>query len=166
METLEKSIDIDRSLRAVYNQWTRFEDFPHFMEGVKSVRQIDDQHLEWVAEIAGKTKTWTAEITEQEPDTRISWRGTSGAVNNGTILFLPVNPVCTRVTMKLDYEPEGLVENLGDMLGIVSVRIAGDLQRFKEFIETRQGTPAGWRGHIAQHQTTAVASTLSSSSRL
>jgi uncharacterized membrane protein len=148
METIEKSIEIDRSIRSVYNQWTRFEDFPQFMEGVKSVRQIDDKRLHWEAEIAGKTKAWDAEIFEQEPDKRIAWRSMSGAMNSGMVNFEPLDPGRTRVTMRLNYKPEGVTEQVGDMLGIVSARVSGDLKRFKEFIENKDTPPEGWRGEI------------------
>ncbi len=148
METIEASIDVDRSVRSVYNQWTQFEDFPQFMEGVKSVRQIDDKRLHWEAEIAGKTKTWDAEIFEQDPDKRIAWRSMAGAMNSGMVNFEPIDPGHTHVTMKLHYEPEGATEKMGAMLGVVSARVRGDLKRFKEFIENRESPPEGWRGEI------------------
>jgi uncharacterized membrane protein len=148
METIEKSIEIECPVRSVYNQWTQFEDFPKFMEGVKSVQQLDDKRLRWEAEIAGKTKTWDAEIFEQEPDERIAWRSTSGAMNSGMVNFASVDPTHTRVTMRLNYSPEGAVEKVGDALGVVSARVSGDLKRFKEFVENRQTPPEGWRGEI------------------
>jgi uncharacterized membrane protein len=148
METIEKSIEIDRPVRAVYNQWTQFEEFPRFMEGVKSVRQLDDKRLQWEAEIGGKTKTWTAEIIEQEPDKRIAWGSTSGAMNNGRVEFLPLSADRTRVSLRLSYEPEGTVEKIGDAVGAVSLRVSGDLKRFKEFIEDTASGSQGWRGEI------------------
>jgi uncharacterized membrane protein len=147
METIEKTIDIDLPVRTVYNQWTQFEDFPRFMEGVRVVRQLDDKRLHWEAVIGGKEKEWTAEIFEQEPDRRIAWRSTSGAMNSGRVDFLPVNEQTTRVTLHLNYEPEGVVENVGNLIGVVSARVAGDLERFKSFIE-RRGSSPGWRGEI------------------
>jgi uncharacterized membrane protein len=152
METIEKTIDVDRSLRSVYNQWTQFEDFPQFMEGVKSVQQLDDKRLHWEAEIAGKRKSWDAEIFEQVPDSRIAWRSTTGAKNTGMVNFEAIDPGHTRVSMKLNYEPEGAAEKVGDMLGIVSARVSGDLKRFKEFIENRETPPEGWRGEIEGRQ--------------
>lgn len=148
METIEKTINVDRSLRSVYNQWTRFEDFPQFMEGVKSVQQLDDKRLHWEAEIAGKRKSWDAEIFEQVPDSRIAWRSTTGAKNSGMVNFEAIDPGHTRVSMKLNYELESTTEKVGDMLGIVSARVSGDLKRFKEFIEHREVPPEGWRGEI------------------
>ena len=148
METIEKSIEVEQPIKAVYNQWTQFEEFPVFMDGVKEVRQLDDQHLHWKAEIAGKIKEWDAEIFEQVPDQRIGWRSTSGSVNAGTVDFVPVDAGKTRVVLSMNYEPEGVAEKIGDSLGMVSAKIAGDLRRFKQFIESR-GQPSGaWRGEI------------------
>ena len=148
METIEKSIEVEQPVSAVYNQWTQFEEFPRFMEGVKEVRQLDDQHLHWKAEIAGKTKEWDAEIFEQVPDQRIGWRSTSGSVNAGTVDFVPVDSGRTRVVLSMNYEPEGVAEKIGDGLGVVSAKVAGDLKRFKEFIEARGQSSGAWRGEI------------------
>lgn len=148
METIEQSLEIDRPVRTVYNQWTQFEDFPAFMEGVRSVRQLDDKRLEWVADIAGKEKTWQAEIFEQEPDKRIAWRSMTGAMNTGRVDFEALDANSTRIYLRLNYEPEGLIEKAGDALGFVTARVSGDLQRFKEFIEGIPGQRAGWRGEI------------------
>lgn len=148
METIEQFIEIDRPVRTVYNQWTQFEDFPAFMEGVKSVRQLDDKRLEWVADIAGKEKSWQAEIFEQEPDKRIAWRSMTGAMNSGRVDFEVLGENRTRIYLRLNYEPEGLVEKAGDALGFVTGRVSGDLKRFKEFIESAPFEPQGWRGEI------------------
>jgi uncharacterized membrane protein len=152
MASFEKSIDVDVPLRTVYNQWTQFEEFPRFMEGVKRVDQRTDRTLHWVAEIGGKDEEWDAVILDQVPDQRISWTNTSGAKNAGTVSFQPVGPNATRVTLRIDYEPEGLVENIGSLLGIVDRRVEGDLQRFKEFIEARGHETGGWRGEIHGQQ--------------
>lgn len=148
MQTIEHSLEIDRPVRSVYNQWTQFEDFPRFMEGVKSVRQLDDKRLEWVAEIAGKEKLWQAEIFEQEPDKRVAWRSMAGAMNSGRVDFEPLDANRTRISLRLNYEPKGLAEKAGDVLGLVTKRVTGDLQRFKEFIEGVPFEPDGWRGEI------------------
>jgi len=148
METIEKSIDIDCPVRAVYNQWTQFEQFPEFMEGVKAVRQIDDRSMVWEAEIAGRTKTWEAEIFEQRPDERIAWRSMSGTMNSGMVNFEPIDATHTRITLRLSYKPQGIVESIGDQLGLVSSRVTGDLKRFKEWIEHGLSVPDGWRGEI------------------
>jgi len=140
MQTIEKTIEVDRPVSAVYAQWIQFEDFPKFMEGIKEVRKIDDKYLRWEAEIGGKSKKWDAEIFEQVPDQRIEWRSTSGAENSGTVTFVPLAPTKTRVILHLSYDPRGLFENLGDNLGMVSSKVAGDLNRFKAFIESR-GVP-------------------------
>ena len=149
MSTIAESIDVAVPVRVAYDQWTQFEDFPKFMEGVKRVKQLDDASLDWTAEIAGIERSWRAEITEQEPDTRVAWRSTSGAKNAGQVSFEPLGDTMTRVTLELDVEPEGAVESAGDALGFVERQAEGDLQRFKEFIELR-GTPTGaWRGEVA-----------------
>jgi uncharacterized membrane protein len=147
MAEFEKSIVVNAPLREVYNQWTQFEDFPRFMEGVEEVRQLDDKRLHWRAKIAGKEKEWDAEIVDQVPDRRIAWRALRGAENAGAVLFDAV-PNGTRVTLKLTYDPEGVGEKAGDALGFVSRRVEGDLERFKDFIEERQRATGQWRGEI------------------
>jgi uncharacterized membrane protein len=149
MPRIEKSIDVAAPVRTVYNQWTQFEEFPRFMEGVKSVRQVDDKRLEWKAEVAGKDVAWSAEILEQVPDRRISWRSTSGKKNAGVVSFAPARDGNgTRVTLALDYDPEGAAENVGSAVGLVSGRVEGDLERFKKFLEARGRETGGWRGEI------------------
>src|SRR6185503_16865128 len=124
MERIEKSIEVRQPVRTVYNQWTQFEEFPRFMAGVKEVRQLDDTHVHWHAEIWGKDKEWDAEITEQVPDQCIAWRSTSGdAPNAGMVRFEPVASDRTRVRLTMDYEPQGAVENAGDALGVLSRRV-------------------------------------------
>ena len=147
-DTIEKSIDVNVPVSTAYNQWTQFEEFPRFMDGVQSVTQQDDTHLHWVAEIVGVRREWDAEIVEQVPDQRIAWRATSGTKNDGTVIFLPEGPDRTRITLKLDVEPEGVVEKAGDALGIVSKRAEGDLKRFAKFIENRGTETGAWRGQV------------------
>ena len=150
MTAIEKTVTVDVPVRTAYDQWTQFESFPQFMEGVESVQQLDDKRLHWKAEIAGVTREWDAEIVDQTPDERITWRSTSGARNDGTVGFDsdPDDPTKTRVTLKLDYEPEGAVEKAGDALNIVERRAQGDLERFKEFIESRGTETGAWRGEV------------------
>ncbi|MHA3770067.1 SRPBCC family protein [Verrucomicrobiota bacterium sgz303538] len=148
MERIEKSIEVEVPLRTAYNQWTQFEEFPKFMEGVEEVRQLDDKHLFWRAQIAGKSTEWEAEIYEQIPDSRIAWRSTTGAPNAGAVAFQALGPERTRVNLVIDYQPLGVVEKVGDALGIVSSRVDGDLQRFKKFIQERGAATGGWRGEI------------------
>lgn len=148
MNTVEKSIVVDVPVRTAYNQWTQFEEFPQFMEGIEEVRQEGDKHTHWRANIAFKEVEWDADIIEQTPDQRVSWRSTTGAHNAGTVSFQSEGDNQTRVTLRLEYEPEGFFENVGDALGFVDSRVEGDLERFKEFIE-RRGTESGaWRGEI------------------
>ncbi|HEY0904482.1 MAG TPA: SRPBCC family protein [Acidimicrobiales bacterium] len=147
MSTIEKSVTVDVPVRTAYDQWTQFESFPRFMEGVESVEQLDDKRLHWKAEIGGVAREWDAEIVDQTPDQQIAWRATEGAKNDGTVLFTP-SDAGTRVTVRLEFEPEGMVEKAGDVLNIVDRRVGGDLERFKDFIEMR-GTETGeWRGEV------------------
>ena len=148
MSTVTKSVDVNRPVREVYDQWTQFEQFPHFMEGVKSVSQLDDTHLHWVAEIGGVTKEWDAEISEQHPDERVAWHSTSGSQNAGVVTFHRLDDNTTRVTLQLDVEPDGLVEQLGDWAGVLDRQVEEDLDRFNKYIVGR-GEPTGaWRGNV------------------
>ena len=146
MSTLEKSIEVNVPVRTSYNQWTQFEEFPRFMEGVKEVKQLDDTRLHWKAEIAGQEKEWDAEITEQTPDQRIAWTSRGGAINGGVVTFHRLSDVTSKVMLQLEYDPQGFVENVGDALGVVSSRVQGDLERFKEFIEKRGRETGGGQG--------------------
>jgi uncharacterized membrane protein len=150
MSTIEKSIEVDVPVRTAYNQWTQFEEFPKFMEGVQEVKQVDDTHLHWKATIAGKDKQWNAVITEQRPDDRIAWKSIDGAKNAGCVTFHRLSDSKSKVMLQLDYEPEGAVENVGDVIGVVSTRVAGDLDRFKDFIESRGRETGAWRGDVKQ----------------
>ena len=148
MAQIEKSIEVKVPVRTAYNQWTQFEQFPKFMEGVEEVRQLDDKRLHWRASIAGKTEEWQAEIVEQTPDKVVAWRSTTGAENGGHVSFTAKGADATQITLRLDYDPEGMVESVGDKLGFVSRRVEGDLERFKEFIEGRGAETGAWRGEI------------------
>ena len=148
MAQIEKSIEVKVPVRTAYNQWTQFEQFPKFMEGVEEVRQLDDKRLHWRASIAGKTEEWQAEIVEQTPDKVVAWRSTTGAENGGHVSFAPKGADATQITLRLDYDPEGMVESVGDKLGFVSRRVEGDLERFREFIEGRGSETGAWRGEI------------------
>jgi uncharacterized membrane protein len=148
LETIEKQIEVNVPVHTAYNQWTQFEEFPSFMEGVKEVRQLTDKRLHWRAVVGGKEKEWDAEIFEQTPDGKIAWRSTSGARNDGIVTFDKRGDNKTVVTLHLDYDPEGVVESVGDKLGVVSHRVEGDLKRFKEFVESRGAETGAWRGEI------------------
>jgi uncharacterized membrane protein len=152
MSTIEKSIEVNVPVRMAYNQWTQFEEFPKFMEGVQEVRQLDATHLHWKAQIAGKDKYWNAVITEQRPDERIAWKSTDGAKNAGVVTFHRLSDEKSKVMLQMDYEPEGAVENVGDAVGTVSIRVAGDLERFKTFIESRGRETGAWRGEVKQNR--------------
>jgi uncharacterized membrane protein len=148
MASVEHSIDVKVPVRTAYNQWTQFEEFPRFMEGVESVKQLDDTRLHWVANVGGERKEWNARITDQIPDQRITWRSEGGEFTAGTVSFNPLGSGQTRVMVQFDYEPQGIIEKLGDMLGIVSRRVEGDLERFKDFIEKRGHETGDWRGTV------------------
>lgn len=148
MEHVEKCIEVEAPLSMVYNQWTQFEEFPHFMHGVEEVKQLDDKRLQWRAEIGGKIVEWDAEIFEQIPDRRVAWRSISGPLNSGMVNFEAVGPNRTKVFLKINYRPEGAIEKIGSVLGVVGQRVEGDLERFKEFIEDRGAETGAWRGQI------------------
>ena len=149
MATVEKTIEVNVPVHAAYNQWTQFETFPQFMEGVKEVRQEGDTRLHWKAEIAGKKEEWDADIVEQVPDKRIAWQSTSGAPNSGTVSFQPVSDTRTKVKLELEAEPQSVTEKLGGAVGVLDRQVKSDLEKFKEFIESRGGQSTGaWRGEI------------------
>jgi uncharacterized membrane protein len=149
MAKVEKSITVDVPARSAYNQWTQFESFPQFMEGVKEVRQEGDTRLHWKAKVGGKNEEWDAQITEQVPDRKIAWRSTSGAANAGEVTFDPVSETSTRVNLWLEAEPATAVEKIGDAVGVLDRQVKSDLEHFKEFIERRGGEPTGeWRGQV------------------
>src|SRR5690606_26194732 len=149
VERIEKSVQVDCPVNMVYNQWTQFEDFPKFMSGVKEVRQLDDTHVRWHADVWGKDKEWDAEITEQVPDKHIAWRSVSGdAPNGGEVRFEPISDQKTRVHLTMEYEPQGAMENIGDALGAMDRRVQSTVDDFKEFIESRNRETGAWRGEV------------------
>ncbi|HJR44819.1 MAG TPA: SRPBCC family protein [Actinomycetota bacterium] len=150
MSTIEQSIEVNVPVRTAYNQWTQFEDFPHFMEGVEKVVQVDDVNLHWVAEILGQHREWDAKITEQLPDERIAWRNVDGATNAGVVTFHKIDDNTTRIMLQMEFDPEGFKEKAADALGIVKGRVKGDLERFKSFIESRGQETGAWRGEVPQ----------------
>lgn len=149
MSEVEKAIEVEVPVTTAYNQWTQFESFPQFMEGVEEVHQLDDRTIHWRARIAGREEEWDAVITEQEPDRRIAWRSLGGPLNAGDVRFEPADGGShTRVRLHMVYKPEDLVEKVGDTAGMVDRRIQGDLERFKKFVEERGGETGAWRGEI------------------
>jgi ribosome-associated toxin RatA of RatAB toxin-antitoxin module len=145
---VDKRILVNVPASTAYNQWTQFEEFPHFMGGVKSVTQLSDDRLEWVAEIAGVRRKWEAKILEQVPDRKVAWAATEGATNAGTVTFEDVGGGQTSVQLSLEYEPEGIVETLGDKLNVVDRQVEADLKKFKEFIEDEGYASGAWRGTV------------------
>jgi hypothetical protein len=156
MGSTTHAIEVNAPLSAVYNQWTQFEEFPSFMEGVNEVRQDGPSRLLWRVNIGGRDKEWEAEITEQIPDAKIAWQSIDGTPNSGEVNFESLDPQTTRITLTIQYEPEGILEKAGDVLGIPSGRVESDLKRFRDFIEEKGGETDGWRGTIGT--TTSLAS--------
>lgn len=146
-----EAIEVNVPVRTAYNQWTQFEEFPQFMASVKEIRQLDDKHLHWKANVAGEDKEWDVEITEQIPDERIAWRSTSGVPNGGVVTFHKIADNVTRVVLQMDYQPEGALEQIGDAFGAVRLETRGNLQKFKDMLEARGKETGGWRGSISQH---------------
>jgi uncharacterized membrane protein len=142
------TIEVNVPVRTAYNQWTQFEEFPRFMEGVESVRQLDDTHLHWIADIDGVHREWEAVIVDQVPDHHVRWRSISGADNAGTVWFRPLGEDRTEVTLAMTFEPEGATEKVGDLLGVVKRQALADLTHFKEFIESRGVESGAWRGRV------------------
>jgi len=153
---VQDSIEVEVPIRTAYNQWTQFEEFPNFMKDVEDVRQVDDTHLFWRANIAGRPVEWTSEITTQIPDRRISWRSTSGPPNSGAVTFDRVTDHRTRVTLRMSYRAPGIAEKVGDALGVVRAELSGNLHRFAEFIQLRQQETGAWRGTVGGGTTMSI----------
>jgi uncharacterized membrane protein len=149
MVQIIETIDVDVPVRTAYNQWTQFESFPHFLDEVESIRQIDDTHTHWTVKVGGAEREFDAEITEQHPDERVAWKSTGGETEHaGAVTFHKLNEDATRVTVQIDWEPEGLLEKVGSLIGVGGHAVRKDLENFKEFIETRRTEPDGWRGDV------------------
>jgi uncharacterized membrane protein len=148
MSTITQSVDVDVPVTTAYNQWTQFETFPQFMEGVEEVRQLDATHTHWVTRVGGATREFDATITEQHPDERVAWRSDSGPQHAGVITFHKLDPLHTRVTAQMDIDPEGFMEKVGDKVGLIEGRVKSDLERFKHFIEERPSETGAWRGDV------------------
>jgi uncharacterized membrane protein len=148
MKTIEESIEIEVPVSTAYNQWTQFESFPQFMDGVERVEQKDDTRLHWVAEVGGDRREWDAEITEQHPDQRIAWKALDQEGPNGVVTFHKLDDSRTKVMVQMEYEPEGTKESIGSFVGIDTRRVKGDLESFKDFIESRGRETGAWRGEI------------------
>jgi len=152
---VEKKIEVGVPVNTAYNQWTQFETFPRFMEGVKTVEQLSDERLHWVAEVAGKEKDWTARITRQVPDEVLAWTSEGGTTNNGTVIFRPIDNGKSEIELHLEFMPEDFQEQVGGALGFVGRRVEGDLKRFKDFIETQGSETGAWRGEIVHGESTS-----------
>ena len=149
MANVEKSIDVDVPIRVAYDQWTQFESFPQFMDGVESITQIDDRNTHWVTKIGGVEREFDAEITEQHPDERVAWKSTSGDTHHaGVVTFHKLSDTTTRIMIQLDWEPQGIVEKVGAVVGVDDHQIKADAQRFKAFIESRGTETGAWRGDV------------------
>jgi len=147
--TVEKSIDVDVPIRTAYDQWTQFESFPQFMNGVQRITQLDDRHTHWVTKVGGVEREFDAEITEQHPEERVAWRSTSGETTHaGVVTFHKISDTTTRVMVQLDWEPEGVVEKVGAAVGVDDRQVTADVKRFKEFIESRGTETGAWRGDV------------------
>jgi uncharacterized membrane protein len=146
--TVRETIEVEVPISTAYDQWTQFEEFPQFMEGVEQVRQLDDTRLRWTADIGGQHREWEAKIVDQQPDRRVAWTALEGTANAGTVEFAPISDTRTAVHLELDYAPEGLVEKAGAATGTVQRRAKKDLERFKDYIESRGVETGAWRGRV------------------
>ncbi|GGY65211.1 SRPBCC family protein [Streptomyces omiyaensis] len=148
-EMVHDTIEVEAPLREVYDQWTQFEEFPRFMDGVEEVRQLDDRHCHWRTKVAGATREFDTEIVDQLPDQRIAWRTVGGDVKHeGVVTFERVDDAHTRVRLAMEVEPTGVMDKAAKAMGVVENRIEGDLHRFKDFIEDRDRASGGWRGRL------------------
>jgi uncharacterized membrane protein len=156
MPKVQDSIEVQVPVQQAYNQWTQFEEFPKFMDGIQSVQQLDETHVQWVAEIGGASRQWTTEVTEQKPDEKIAWKTIDGEVkNDGVVTFEQVSANQTRINVEMDVEGESRMENVaGDLLGVVKDQVHGDLERFKQLIEKRDEESGAWRGEVQEGETT------------
>jgi len=149
MPQIIETIDVNVPVRVAYNQWTQFESFPHFLDEVVSITQIDDTHNRWVVNVGGAEREFDAEITEQHPDERVAWRSTGGETEHaGVVTFHKLDENTTRVTAQIDWEPQGLLEKVGALVGAGSHAVKKDLDNFKEFIEGRGAETGAWRGDV------------------
>lgn len=149
MSRVEESVDVDVPVRVAYNQWTQFESFPNFMEGVESITQVDDTHNHWVTKVGGQTREFDTEITEQHPDERVAWKSVGGDTTHaGVVTFHRLSDSKTRLMIQIDWEPEGLVEKVGSVVGVDDHRVRADTKRFKQFIESRGTAEGGYRGDV------------------
>jgi uncharacterized membrane protein len=148
VSTIEQSIEVSVPVSTAYNQWTQFESFPEFMEGVERIDQTGDTMTHWVTKIGGVKREFDATITEQKPDERVAWRSVDEPHQAGVVTFHRLSPDTTKVMVQMDFEPVGVVEQAGDKLGVVKHRVKGDLERFKEFIESRGSETGAWRGEV------------------
>jgi uncharacterized membrane protein len=149
MSTVKETVEVDVPVHTAYNQWTQFESFPDFMEGVEQVRQLDDRHNHWTTKIGGVRREFDTEIVDQLADERITWRTTSGdTAQKGSVRFQRLDDMHTKVELVMDVEPSGPAEKTADMLGVLDRRIKGDMKRFKQYIEQRGGESGAWRGRI------------------
>ncbi len=147
--TISETVEVEVPVTTAYNQWTQFEDFPLFMEGVDHVQQFEDARLHWVATIAGRTAEWDAKILEQHPDRQISWISEDGKDTRGTVSFEARGPSMTRIRLSMSYQPDGPAEAIGSAAGLDKRRVRGDLERFKELIESRGAETGAWRGEVS-----------------
>ena len=164
MPKVDDSIEVHVPVQQAYNQWTQFEEFPKFMEGIQSVQQVDDTHVKWIAEVRGESRQWTSEITEQKPDEKIAWKTIDGEVkNDGVVTFEPLEDGLTRINVEMEVEGDSPAEGVaGDLLGIVKRQVHGDLERFKQLIETSGEATGAWRGEVQNSVATTAESSPSS----
>ena len=149
MASVTESIEVEVPVSTAYNQWTQFESFPQFMSGVEAVVQVDDTRQHWLTNIAGIGREFDTVITEQHPDERIAWKTTDGTSHAGVVTFHRLSGTATRVTVQLEWQPEGLAEKAGAAVSIDDRQVKKDLERFKDFIEDRGDATGAWRGDVS-----------------
>ena len=148
MADITQTIDVDVPISTAYNQWTQFESFPKFMDGVDEVTQKTDTLTHWKISIGGVKREFDAKITEQQPEQRVAWTAVDGVDHAGVVTFHKLEDAKTRITLQLDTQPQGLVEKVGDAVGLTNLNAKGDLERFKKFIESVGSETGAWRGEV------------------
>lgn len=149
MAQIIETIDVDVPVTTAYNQWTQFESFPHFLDEVESITQTDATHSHWKVKVAGAEREFDTVVTEQHPDERVAWTSTGGDTEHaGVVTFHKLDDTTSRVTVQIDWEPQGFLEKAGSLVGAGKHAVKKDLENFKDFIEAQGSETGAWRGDV------------------
>lgn len=152
-----ETIEVGVPVRAAYNQWTQFGDFPSFMKKVEQADNDEPEKMTWKAQVFWSHRTWESTIVRQVPDKLIHWRskGEKGSVD-GTVSFHELTPDLTRILVVLEYHPQGLFEHTGNLWRAQGRRVRLELKHFVRHVMTEVALDPdqvqGWRGEIRDSQ--------------